>query len=211
MAISAVPGKKERKRNDWFPATTPTCSPIILSAARGTFPQTNGGLKLVPLRSTSHLALWSRGVSMCGAGQKVGIWSGGYRDEPRGALSTLRLVIALPPLIYANAFISKSAHDYLEFLSNCFRFRSLAFLCRDPFFLFSPSAEWTCRVAGDKGERVEIQKIIEYFALYVNVPLMWEWMQIKTCLLFGSENRKKGDFIHSHVAIFLNSDGRYIQ
>ena len=94
------------------------------------------------------------GGSVCvERGRRWGFEAGGYRDEPRGALSTLRLV--LPPLIYANAFISKSARDYLvlsaEFLSNCFRFCSLAFLCKDPFFLFSPSAECTCRVAGDKG------------------------------------------------------------
>lgn len=129
-------------------------SNLFLSEARPTWPCGPGGSVCVE------------------RGRRWGFEAGGYRDEPRGALTTLRLVIALPPLIYANAFISKSAHDYLEFLSNCFRFRSLAFLCRDPFFLFSPSAEWTCRVAGDKGERVEIQKIIEYFALYVNVPLM---------------------------------------
>lgn len=92
---------------------------------------------------------------------------------------------------------SKKHRDYLEFLTNCFRFCSLAILCKDSsfFFFFNPLFYWhsSCRAEGDKrGENSEDSWIL---CPYFNVPLMCEWIQIKIYLLFFPQKV-------SHVALW---------
>lgn len=72
--------------------------------------------------------------------------------------------------------------DYLEFLTNCFRFCLLAVLCKDAFL--PPVLHWhsACRAKGDKKKRK-----FKILRTYFNVLLMCERMQIKKCLLFPLE------------------------